>query len=160
MWSLFRKKPPEVKPQEASAYFNAQRRFALCHAWGKSTEGFTVVTPPFFTSSGLDFGSQLLLALKASGSTVPHPERWDDLSRPMLIAADVKTWPKFARGTLSVEFELKDDVIRFIPTRNCGPKEHYNFEMLEDLAFDMIIVPPIEMNALNEAIAKAFSLSQ
>lgn len=78
----------------------------------------------------------------------------------MLIAADVKTWPKFARGTLSVEFELKDDVIRFIPTRNCGPKEHYNFEMLEDLAFDMIIVPPIEMNALNEAIAKAFSLSQ
>jgi hypothetical protein len=44
----------------------------------------------------------------------------------------IKSWSKFARTAMRCSIELEGDQVAFLPYRNSGPKENYNFVPIRD----------------------------
>ena len=96
----------------------------LLHPWQKTTAGLGICSGPYavvpLEVSAHHLGEVLLGTLVASGLTVPHPTIWEDITRPRLVAAGVKSEKAFQTGTLSVTVNWLDDMLCFAPTRNGG----------------------------------------
>ncbi len=63
---------------------------------------------------------------------MPHPTDWDSSFRTFLKEVGAKSWSKFAKTALSCTIDLEGDRLEFLPWRNSGPKDHYNFIPIED----------------------------
>jgi hypothetical protein len=96
----------------------------LLHPWQKTTEGVGIGSEPYATVSpqatAYRLGEVVLIALAASGKSVPHPKSWNNVARPRLEAAGVNSETAFHNGTLSVTVNWRDDVLSFEPSRNGG----------------------------------------
>ncbi len=102
----------------------------------KTTKGLWIGTSPRIifdeTEPPSVKGKYLKEVLSHSQEGVPHPTDWDSLLQKFLKEVGVKSWSKFANTALSCTFDLKGDQLEFLPWRNSGPREHYNFVPIRD----------------------------
>jgi hypothetical protein len=102
----------------------------------KTTTGLWIGTSPTIildeTESPAIEGRHIRGVLRHSKQGVPHPTDWDSFLTVFLQEVGVKSWSKFAKTALSCTIELEGDQLEFLPYRNLGPREHYNFVPIRD----------------------------
>jgi hypothetical protein len=102
----------------------------------KTTTGIWIGTSPAIVVDESEppamKGKRLREILRHSREGLPHPTDWDSLQRGFLKELGAKSWSKFAKNALSCGIDLKGDQLVFLPSRNSGPKDHYNFVPIED----------------------------
>lgn len=102
----------------------------------KTTTGLWIGTFPGIAiddrKSPLEKGKSLREVLQHSREGLPHPRDWDALLELFLKEVGAKSWSAFAKNALSCAIDLKGDQLVFLPYRNSGAKNHYNFLPLED----------------------------
>jgi hypothetical protein len=77
-------------------------------------------------------GKYVREVLRYSKKGVPNPADWDALLQDFLKDVGVKSWSKFAKTALSCTIKLEGDRLEFLPYRNSGPRENYNFVPIRD----------------------------
>jgi hypothetical protein len=77
-------------------------------------------------------GKYVREVLKHSKEGVPHPTDWDGFLQDFLKQVGAKSWNKFAKTALSCSIDLKGDQLAFLPYRNSGHKDNYNFVPIGD----------------------------
>jgi hypothetical protein len=102
----------------------------------KTTTGLWIGTSPRIvvdeTEPASVKGKHLRECLRNSREGLPHPTDWDAFLEPFLKEVGAKSWSAFAKNALSCSIGFDRDQLVFLPYRNSGPKEHYNFLPLED----------------------------
>ena len=102
----------------------------------KTTMGLWIGTSPRIifdeTESPLIKGKYLKEVLRHSQEGVPHPTDWENRMQSFLKEVGAKSWSKFAKTALSCTIELEGDQLAFLPYRNSGPSENYNFVPIRD----------------------------
>jgi hypothetical protein len=120
-------KSAEAYKREKKIYLNPM---------SKTTTGLWIGTSPQIifdeTEPHSIKGKYLREVLRHSREGVPHPTDWDSFLQKFLKEVDAKSWNKFAKTALSCAIDLEGDQLAFLPYRNSGPKEDYNFVPLED----------------------------
>jgi hypothetical protein len=77
-------------------------------------------------------GKYIREVLGHSKEGVPHPTNWETRMHGFLKEVGAKSWSKFAKTALSCTIELEGDQLAFLPHRNSGPGENYNFVPIRD----------------------------
>ncbi|MGO9566227.1 MAG: contact-dependent growth inhibition system immunity protein [Desulfomonilaceae bacterium] len=77
-------------------------------------------------------GKYVREALRRSEEGVPHPTDLDSSFDDFLKEIGIKSWSKFAKTALRCSIKLEGDQLSFLPYRNSGPKENYNFVPIRD----------------------------
>lgn len=72
-----------------------------------------------------ELGRGLLQALSASKTGVPLPADWSQVVRHEQLAAGVRSWASFVRGTSYCSAERDDSRIHLLPSRNAGSREGF-----------------------------------
>jgi hypothetical protein len=119
----------------ATAYKRGKQIFL--HASCKTTAGVWILCRPVLVVTQDEhgnLGNAILAALDGSQENVPHPVIWKGLFGPLLQLAKLKSWNSFAKSAKCVEIELETARVRFVPTRNLGPRA--GFEPLESKCRD------------------------
>jgi hypothetical protein len=102
----------------------------------KTTMGLWIGTPPRVVVDETEppsiKGKYVREALRHSQEGIPHPTDLDSSFDDFLKETGIKSWSKFAKTALRCSIELKGDQLAFLPYRNSGPKEHYNFVPIRD----------------------------
>ena len=102
----------------------------------KTTTGLWIGMSPTViwdeTESPAIEGKHIREVLRHSKQGVPHPTDWESFLQKFLTEVGVKSWSKFAKTALSCSIELEVDRLGFLPYRNLGPGEHYNFVPIRD----------------------------
>jgi hypothetical protein len=102
----------------------------------KTTTGLWIGTSPRIVFDQVESasikGKHIREALRNSKQGVPHPTDWDSFLTVFLKEVGAKSWSKFAKTALSCSIELEGDRLAFLPHRNSGPREHYNFVPIKD----------------------------
>lgn len=118
----------------AGAYKREGRIFL--NPMSKTTIGLWIGTPPRIvvdeTEPPAIKGKYVKEVLRHSKEGVPHPTDWDSFLQDFLKEVGAKSWSKFAKTALSCSIELEGDRLAFLPYRNSGPKENYNFVPIRD----------------------------
>ena len=71
-------------------------------------------------------------ALRNSKGGLPHPTDWDSFLQEFLDDVEAKSWSLFAKSAVRCSIELEGDQLGFLPFKNLGPREHYNFVPIVD----------------------------
>lgn len=132
----------------------------IIHPTSKTTAGVGIGTPPFLVvdadaSPGI-IGRELVQALQAGRSGIPHPVDWSNVGTPLLEAAKVRSWSAFVRGTLCCVVSDDGKDIGLIPTVNRGART--GFEHLPDDELSVPSTAPPEQVGL--AVRKALELAE
>jgi len=102
----------------------------------KTTTGIWIGTSPRIifdeTEPPSVKGKYIREVLRHSQEGVPHPTDWENLMQNFLKEVGAKSWSKFAKTALSCTIELEGDRLAFLPYRNSGPRENYNFVPIRD----------------------------
>jgi hypothetical protein len=102
----------------------------------ETTSGIWIGTSPTViideTASPTIKGKYIRDVLRHSKEGVPDPSDWDDLIREFLKEVGIKSWSRFVKTALSCCVELEGYQLAFLPYRNLGSREHYNFVPIED----------------------------
>jgi hypothetical protein len=102
----------------------------------KTTTGIWIGTSPRMafheTEAPSIKGKHIREVLKHSQEGVPHPADWENLMQNFLKEVGAKSWSKFAKTALSCTIELDGNQLEFLPWRNSGPTENYNFVPIRD----------------------------
>ncbi len=77
-------------------------------------------------------GKYIREVLGHSKEGVPHPTDWENRMQSFLKEVGAKSWSKFAKTALSCTIELQGNQLAFLPYRNSGAKENYNFVPIRD----------------------------
>ncbi|WP_211831189.1 hypothetical protein [Kistimonas asteriae] len=89
----------------------------------QTTAGVWLDAGPYFTCSSSDeeatIGSLCLQALEHSKSGVPHPKTHSGMTKPLLLAAGVKSYRTFIKGTKMCMLSASDKY-EITPCRNGG----------------------------------------
>jgi hypothetical protein len=99
-------------------------------------------------------GKYIREVLRHSQKGVPHPTDWENLMQDFLKEVGAKSWNKFAKTALSCTIELEEDQLAFLPYRNSGPRENYNFVPIRDR--EMTISVEASDEELGLLLEKAF----
>lgn len=98
----------------------------LIHPSSRTTDGVWILESPCvrlrIDVSDETLGQTVLAQLKASRTGVPHPTDWKSVARPLLDAAEVRSWSTFTKGTLSVKVMADGDIVQVTPTANLGAR--------------------------------------
>ncbi len=113
--------------REKKIYLNPSSKTTMGLWIGKSPRIAVDETEPFSIK-----GKYIREVLRHSQEGVPHPTDLDRSFEFFLKEIGVKSWSKFAKTALSCTMELEGDRLEFLPWRNSGPKEHYNFVPIND----------------------------
>ena len=139
-----------------------RRDNVLVHPDGRTTAGVFIGIEPFIvlsaSSDAATIGMALRRALASFRDGLRHPQshEWDAVSSPLYAAAGVKNWGAFVRGTVLVNVEADDDVIRVLPQENRGARDGFQPKGL----------PSIEVPAtatddeIGSAVLRALDLAQ
>lgn len=110
----------------------SRRRKVYMHASSQTTDGVWILTEPIVSLDGRatdeEIGSAVQATLKQSRVGIPHPTNWTGLLAPLLNAAGVRSWSKFAETATCVCLELQDGKLVAIPTKNRGPANGFEHE--------------------------------
>lgn len=102
----------------------------------KTTTGLWIGTSPRIVFDQMESasikGKHIREALRHSREGVLHPTDWENLMQDFLKKVGAKSWSKFAKTALSCTIELEGDQLAFLPYRNSGPRENYNFVPIRD----------------------------
>ena len=102
----------------------------------KTTTGIWIGTSPRIifdeTEPPSIKGEYIREVLKHSKEDVPHPTDWENRMHNFLKEVGAKSWSKFAKTALSCTIELEGDQLAYLPYRNSGPRENYNFVPIRD----------------------------
>jgi hypothetical protein len=102
----------------------------------KTTTGLWIGTSPrtIFdeTERPLVKGKHVKEVLMRSQEGVPHPTDWDSFEQRFLQEVGAKSWRKFAKNAITCSIDLEGGQLAFLPFRNSGPKENYNFVPIQD----------------------------
>jgi hypothetical protein len=106
------------------------------NSMSKTTMGLWIGTPPRVVFNETEppsiKGKYVREALRHSEGRVPHPTDLDSSFDDFLKEIGIKSWSKFARTAMRCSIELEGDQVAFLPYRNSGPKENYNFVPIRD----------------------------
>ncbi|MGO4569998.1 hypothetical protein AB4Z52_34445 [Rhizobium sp. 2YAF20] len=96
-------------------------------------------------------GNNVVAALNQSKIGIPHPAQseWKALQAPMLTAAGVKSWAKFAKKTMAVGIEYEGDSVSLIPSSNYENKGG-------DTPWEKTVKSGVSAEELGPALLKAF----
>ena len=102
----------------------------------KTTMGLWIGTSPRIIFDETDppstKGKYIRESLRHSQEGVPHPTDWENRMHSFLKEVGAKSWSKFAKTALSCTIELEGDQLAFLPYRNSGPEDNYNFIPIND----------------------------
>jgi hypothetical protein len=102
----------------------------------KTTTGIWIGTSPRIifdeTEPPSIKGKYIREVLRHSREGEPHPTDWENLMQNFLKDVGAKSWSKFAKTALSCTIEFEGDQLAFLPYRNAGAKESYNFVPIRD----------------------------
>jgi hypothetical protein len=102
----------------------------------KTTMGLWIGTSPRVvvdeTEPPSTKGKYVREALRHSEEGMPHPTDLDRSFDDFLKEIGINSWSKFAKTALRCSIELEKDGLAFIPYRNSGPTENYNFVPIRD----------------------------
>ena len=102
----------------------------------KTTTGIWIGTSPRIifdeTEPPSIKGEYIREVLGHSREGVPHPTDWQNRMHSFLKEVGAKSWSKFAKTALSCSIYLERDQLEFLPWRNSGPRENYNFVPIRD----------------------------
>lgn len=101
-----------------------------------------------------EVGRAVETALVRSREGVPTPPPSADLSTPLLAAAGVTSWNKFAKSAKYADALQNDDTIKVTPYRNLGGKD--GFEPMSD----KVILLSSGALSLGEAVASALEIAE
>jgi len=120
--------------KRAGAY-KRQRRIYLSPS-SKTTTGIWIDTSPRIVLDETEppsvKGKYVREVLRHSKEGVPRPTDWEGFDHAFLKEVGAKSWSQFAKTALSCTIDLEGDQLEFLPWRNSGAKENYNFVPIED----------------------------
>ena len=102
----------------------------------KTTMGLWIGTSPRIvvdeTEPASIKGKYIREVLRHSKEGVAHPTDLDSSFDVFLKEIGIKSWSKFAKTAVRCSIYLEGDQLEFLPWRNSGPKDHYNFVPIKD----------------------------
>jgi hypothetical protein len=120
--------------KSAGAYKREKKIFL--NSMSKTTTGLWIGTSPRIIFSETEApsikGKYIREVLRHSREGVPHPIDWDAFLKQFLKDVGAKSWSKFAKTALSCAIDLEGNQLEFLPYRNSGPRENYNFVPIRD----------------------------
>lgn len=120
--------------KRAGAYKRDKKMYL--NPMSKTTTGLWIDTSPRIvaeeTLPDSVKGRHLRECLRNSREGLPHPTDWDAFLERFLKEVGFTSWSKFAKNALSCTIDERGDQLVFLPYRNSGSKNHYNFLPLED----------------------------
>lgn len=132
----------------------------IIHPSSTTVTGIGVATPPFlvFSSEADDksLGAAVRSSLVMSLSNLPHPADWSSISKPLLEAADVKTWSTFVRGTSSCDVVDDGGGITLTPLMNRGARHGFQSAGAQERS----ISSEISDEELGDAVRKALEIAR
>ena len=123
-------KPPAVELRLAVALLVAKGY--LVYPQSRTSAGVWISVEPVQSLSSesppLDIGAAIRKALCASNDNVKHPTDWDGVLRPILQAANLRSWNELQKCARYCNIEATSTAIKLLPTRNggtSGPRKGY-----------------------------------
>lgn len=120
--------------KRATVYSRQKKIFV--QASSRTVDGIWVASGPVSylgdSCSDEELGSCVVCVVNGSVDGISPVREWNSLILPVLRAADVKSWAKFVRGTVSVEIEMSCDLVSVILMENLGASG--GFEPIPEVA--------------------------
>lgn len=157
-WSGDQGDPGRIIMKSATVY-NRKSKYII-HAVSNTAAGVGIAARPFLVleedTSAADLGEAVMNALESARQGVPHPTDWPSVLRPLLDAAQVKSWSTFVRDTCSCEILDDGSSIKIYPTRNMGAQE--GFQSIE--AKPSLLLPSKSTaESIGSAVREALAIS-
>jgi hypothetical protein len=119
-----------------------------------TTAGLWIASPPFLSSTddASPIGECVARSLTASTEGIPHPTEWNNLFRPILELAGVKSWNSFVKGALLVGIESDSDQITLTPHRTLGARDGFEPIQKYELRLSVTVTTKVLGEALLETV--------
>lgn len=143
---------------KCATIYKRKNKFYL-HSMSKTKSGFWILGKPIFEISEEEntkkIGEKVKEALDGSIVGVENPSNNENLFKPVLELAKVKSWYTFIKSSICVEIEKEDEKIYFIPTRNLGSSE--GFEPKQE---GVLKITDTSFEKIGNGVIEAFKMSE
>jgi hypothetical protein len=103
--------------QSVGVYWRDQRFFVIVTHGSDGGDPCIQSGPVFVVQDVTALGEQILTALDLSRNNLPWPKDWKKVIEPLLSAADVKSWPAFAKRATSIRVDRSGTLISVRPSK-------------------------------------------
>jgi hypothetical protein len=140
----------------ATAYLRGD--FLYLHSDSKSTSWVWVAGPPFIklnrSCSHNEKATAVCAVLESSRESIPHPTDWSAVTAPLLRLAGVKSDRQLVKNAMCVHLQLDRGQLKFVPCKNLGAREGFDFLMEESIDLPISSTPDEIGAGLDEAISR------